>query len=298
MAQSRVERLVNLIAYLSDARRSLTIHEIIDSIPGYPENFSSARRAFERDKEDLRSMGFEVAVEPNPSGESGYRIDKQTTYFDIELEAQERNIIDYALELYSPQEDLAKNAISKIGANNPENDLHGIRSLPLPKHLNSIFDAITMHNNLIITYKGIQRNISPKKLVAKSGFWYLQAIDLTKSAARVFRLDRIEFLEIDKNSESVQEDLNELELSFEQESENDLINVKVAKPLRERFMQTWPAKNSDKDDLIELKILNRDVFINSLFDYSGFVAIAEPEDLSNEIDEIFSNVLNSLQGEK
>ena len=261
MAQSRIERLINLIAYLSDTRRSLTIREIIGAVPGYPEVFASARRTFERDKEDLRSMGFEVVVELNPSGDSGYRIDKEITYFDIDLDAQERNIIDYALEHFSPEEDLAKNSMSKIGGNNPENDLSGIRSLPLPKYLNSIFDAITSKRLITILY---------------------------------YRLDRIDELEIGEQYVSDGSDvLIDKELNSESLTE---IEVKVAKPLSTRFCETWSADFVQATNTYQLSIQNQKLFTNSLFDYSGFVAVIKPSDLSDEIDNIFSGVLDQLEG--
>jgi len=294
VAQSRIERLINLIAYLSDTRRSLTIREIIGAVPGYPEVFASARRTFERDKEDLRSMGFEVVVELNPSGDSGYRIDKEITYFDIDLDAQERNIIDYALEHFSPEEDLAKNSMSKIGGNNPENDLSCIRSLPLPKYLNSIFDAITSKRLITILYKGESRHLHAKKLLARSGFWYLLAIDVDKSAPRTYRLDRIDELEIGEQYVSDGSDvLIDKELNSESLTE---IEVKVAKPLSTRFCETWSADFVQATNTYQLSIQNQKLFTNSLFDYSGFVAVIKPSDLSDEIDNIFSGVLDQLEG--
>ena len=294
MSQNRIERVVNLIAYLSDSRRSLTLREIVETVPGYPENFVSARKAFGRDKEDLIAMGFDVVLELTPNGDSGYRISRDTTYFDIDLGAVERNIIDYALEQYSPEEKLAKNAISKIGANNPENALQGIRSLPLPTHLNAIFFAISKQQVLKVLYKGKVRYLAPKKLIAKSGFWYLQASDLEKKANRVFRLDRIEDLQVDEEVYiDIPKDLKD-PVVVEQEALE--ISVKVADSLSARFAQTWLAKSRTNEQIFDLLINNQLVFLSSIFDYSGFVAVVEPKEIVSDIEERFIGVLNQLKG--
>ncbi len=299
MAEPRIERLINLIAYLSDTRRSLMLREIIEVVPGYPEKFDSARRAFERDKEDLRSMGFAVVVELTPAGDSGYRIDNESTFFDIELDAQERNIIDYALENFSPEQNISRNAISKLGANNPENDLQGIRSLPLPKYLNQIFDAITKGVGLELMYKGTVRYIYPKKITAKNGFWYLSAIDKVKVASRTFRLDRIENLVV--NNEDNQErnnlDLDTVEIEDTSNEENQ-IQVVLTEALSENFVKTWKGLSLEQPNRYQVMIENLDLFVNSLFDYSGFVSVIEPKKLVEEIDLIFDGVAAELEGSK
>ena len=57
----KVERLVNLIALLLNTRRPLTVEEIRNTVPGYQqEDYSSFKRMFERDKEELRSLGIPI----------------------------------------------------------------------------------------------------------------------------------------------------------------------------------------------------------------------------------------------
>ena len=74
----RLERLVNLVAALLDARRPLTREELRVRVGGYSEEDDSFRRNFERDKELLRRMGMPVTLEPverdQPEGTAGYRI--------------------------------------------------------------------------------------------------------------------------------------------------------------------------------------------------------------------------------
>ena len=56
MSAAKVERLLNLSAALLAAERPLSAQDIARRVPGYPEDQASFRRAFERDKDDLRHL--------------------------------------------------------------------------------------------------------------------------------------------------------------------------------------------------------------------------------------------------
>src|SRR3989475_5467699 len=70
----RLGRLTNLVAVLLDTRRALTVEEIVDRVPGYPEEPDSYRRQFERDKATLREIGVPISLE------SLYAFDQETGY--------------------------------------------------------------------------------------------------------------------------------------------------------------------------------------------------------------------------
>ena len=78
-----MERLLNLTALLLETPRPLSAQEIRERLGAYPDELESFRRAFERDKDDLRAMGvpLEVAEVPGvvPAVE-GYRIPKDRYY--------------------------------------------------------------------------------------------------------------------------------------------------------------------------------------------------------------------------
>ena len=66
---ARLERLVNLSAALLAADRALTAEELRERVPGYPDEKSSFRRQFERDKDALRELGIplQTVTLRNPS---------------------------------------------------------------------------------------------------------------------------------------------------------------------------------------------------------------------------------------
>ena len=66
----KLERLLNLIAALLETPRAMSAEEIHERVPGYPEDSGATfRRAFERDKDDLREMGVPLRVETVPGSD-------------------------------------------------------------------------------------------------------------------------------------------------------------------------------------------------------------------------------------
>lgn len=296
MSQAKLERLMNLIAYLSNARRPLTIREIIESVPGYSESFDSARRAFERDKEEIRAMDFDVVVENNPEGEIGYRIRKDTTYFDVDLSASQRNVVDYALAQYSPSADISKSAVGKIGASNPENDFSGIHSLPIPQFLDELYEAASQNYSVVISYKGEDRSLYVKNIVAKNGYWYIEAYDLDKNTLRTFRVDRVQSLSMGKSIDKSKIENNKIEPYQEDSSIN--IELKIEPNIKQAFLHSWPAKYDADKDVYSLEIKNKSIFLSSIFDFAGFVGVIAPAELVEEIDLRMETVIASLAEQK
>ena len=56
------ERLINLTIALLATKRFITKSEIFRTIEGYEGSLDSKERMFERDKDDLRSLGIEIEV--------------------------------------------------------------------------------------------------------------------------------------------------------------------------------------------------------------------------------------------
>ena len=75
----KLERMMNLAAALLSAERPLTAAQIAERVAGYPSEKVAFRKAFERDKGDLRDLGVPVRMEELPDSyppEVGYRIDR------------------------------------------------------------------------------------------------------------------------------------------------------------------------------------------------------------------------------
>ena len=59
----KIERLINLTIALLATKRYLTKSEIFNTVEGYEGSAESKERMFERDKDDLRSLGIEMPPE-------------------------------------------------------------------------------------------------------------------------------------------------------------------------------------------------------------------------------------------
>ena len=73
----KIERLINLTIALLATKRYLTKSEIFRTVEGYEGSAETKERMFERDKDDLRTLGIEIEVgsfDPVFADEAGYRI--------------------------------------------------------------------------------------------------------------------------------------------------------------------------------------------------------------------------------
>lgn len=102
-AELKLERLLNLTALLVDGGRPIAADEIHRQIFGYPERPESFRRAFERDKDELREMGIRIEVQPLPEGEAnqvGYVIPSADFHLrDPALTVEQRMALQLALSM-------------------------------------------------------------------------------------------------------------------------------------------------------------------------------------------------------
>jgi proteasome accessory factor B len=58
----KIERLINLTIALLATKRFLTKSEIFRTVEGYEGSPETKERMFERDKDDLRSLGISIEV--------------------------------------------------------------------------------------------------------------------------------------------------------------------------------------------------------------------------------------------
>ena len=292
---SKTERLINLIAMLSETMRPLTQQEIITTIPGYNSNKSTARRTFERDKDELRKLGFDILSLPTPTGDYGYSINKENTFYSVSLSPKQRNIVQCAIALYSPDADISSKSLTKLGGTNPENDLNSVVSLSAPKNLNELFKFCSTSADIEFNFKESKRRVRTRKLLAKGGYWYLESIDLDKKEIRNFRIDRLSNIKEIKN---VNIDINEIEKyvldknDFEDSIE---IVVSVEPHISQLFIKDWNGHVLENGD-ISFKVPRLEIFLLRYFDYSGYVQVISPPDLKEKVDIVLEDLLTRLGG--
>ncbi len=190
---SKLERLLNLIAALTETSRPITRDEIKEKLPEgtYSENKESFRRTFERDKDELKSMGIPVIFD---EAAQGYFIDSNsTTQGGPHLEPDELAALHIAFNLVRVESAEQDDPFWKLGPlSETSKEIQPLAEIPLDPTLNTLLKAAAERRVANFIYKGEERKIHPHRVLFNRGRWYLLGHDLDKNAMRNFRVTRIE----------------------------------------------------------------------------------------------------------
>lgn len=203
----KVERLINLIALLLNTRRPLTVEEIRNTVPGYQQqDYSSFKRMFERDKEELRSLGIPIERRFTDVWEidEGYLISPERYYLpELDLTPDEMAALWIASSIVVEPPGSESRALTKLSLGggalaDPTSPpwlrarLH-LDSVALPQ----LLDGVATRRRVIFRYKAadqkkdVERTVEPYALIHRQGAWYLAGRDQMRSAVRHFKLARI-----------------------------------------------------------------------------------------------------------
>lgn len=204
----KIERLINLTIALLATKRYLTKSEIFRTVEGYEGSAETKERMFERDKDDLRTLGIHIDVgsfDPLFADEAGYRIHTESYQLDLgEISPQEISLLSLAAQAWegAALADDAQNAILKLNSIGISADQVNLPAIS-PKLSNSSEDlkivtaAISQSDFLMFSYLGSnleiqKRTVIPFALSTKAGYWYISAVDQDVQEIRTFRVDRIQ----------------------------------------------------------------------------------------------------------
>lgn len=194
----KLERQLGLLAALLHTERPLRATEIHDRVEGYPEDRVAFRRAFERDKDDLRRLGIPLEIERTETVDGtidGYRVSQSDYYLhDLGLEADEVIALSVALRLIRLEGVAANDALWKLGGATPADEAGGteLAAISMGPAVMQFHEAIADASPVTFSYRGEERNVEPWRLAFRRGQWYLNGYDTAREDARSFRLDRIE----------------------------------------------------------------------------------------------------------
>jgi proteasome accessory factor B len=204
----KIERLINLTIALLATTRYLTKSEIFRKVDGYEGSAETKERMFERDKDDLRTLGIVIEVgsyDPLFNDEAGYRI--KTEHYQLDLgpvTPTDISLLSLAADAWQGAAfaDATQTALLKLNAMGVPADPINIPGFT-PKLSNStkeleiITDAIAQSDFLDFSYLSNTlmteiRTIVPIALSNRSGYWYVSGVDQDIQEVRTFRLDRIQ----------------------------------------------------------------------------------------------------------
>jgi proteasome accessory factor B len=223
----KAERLLDLIVFLLNARRPVQFVEMQNEFPeeyGEGEDEAIARK-FERDKADIIALGLPLKyVSDEEDDTGGYIIDRESyALSSINLGPEELAVLYLAGSAVMDMESspfnrdlvLALNKIAFAAGDSldgkhaaprvlPANRLEQPAALRRKEYLQTLRQAIAARKSVILFYHSLwqdqktKRNVDPYGLACTRGTWFLVGHCQLRDAIRVFHLDRITGLEVNR----------------------------------------------------------------------------------------------------
>lgn len=297
----KIERLINLTIALLATKRYLTKSEIFRTVEGYEGSAETKERMFERDKDDLRSLGISIDVgsfDPLFNDEAGYRIKSDSYQLNLgEITPTEISLLSLAADAWqgAALADAAQNAIlklSSIGVPADPIDIPGLspKLSNSSKDLETITAAIWNSDFLVFDYLSTdllaeQRTIIPIALSNRAGFWYVSGVDHDLQEVRTFRFDRVMGLITVKKNKDPFEFPSEFELDQIDSTSTistAIIDVRKGKGHALRSLAT-SLQDLGEWDQIRVPIFSIEYLTAQILWHGEDVFVHEPADLRDNI---------------
>jgi len=296
------ERLVNLTIALLATKRYLTKSEIFRTVDGYEGAPEAMERMFERDKDDLRSLGITIELgtfDPLFEDEAGYRITPSSYQLNLgELDGTDIALLSIAASAWTGAalEKESTSALIKLASMGLDSDSEAL-SLLAPRvsgtdqNFAVLTDAIIRRSEIEFTYVGSDlsrsaRRVAPYSMRGRAGSWYLVGLDLEKGSLRTFRIDRI-FSEISvgkKNNAYVIPE-NIPEQHSEEVQEVALLRVRKNRGHQLRSLATLVHSGDDWDDWddVSIPILSASWLLCLILWHRDDVIVVKPATLRKDV---------------
>ena len=293
------ERLVNLTIALLATKRYLTKSEIFRTVEGYEGAAEAMERMFERDKDDLRSLGIVIELgtfDPIFEDEAGYRITPSSYQLDLgELDGTDIALLSLAASAWSGAalERESTSALIKLASMGIDSDSEALSLLtPLvsgtDQNFTLVTEAIIRRSEIEFEYVSADlsrqvRRIAPYSMRGQSGSWYLVGLDREKNSLRTFRLDRIvSEVTVDKKENAF--DIPDL---LPDRSADDIREVALLRIRKNRGYQLRSLgavlESGDEWDEISLPIVDESWLLRTILWHRDDVIAIEPATLRKSL---------------
>lgn len=295
------ERMLNLVALLSESSRPLTLEQIADRMHGqYSDKEEGRRTAFERDKKILRKLGVPITMQTlggDQAGKTAYSIDR-TEYrkLDFHLTEDELAALQEAAAVVQMGTTWGKRAVQWLGGEVVTEQVSTVALVNANSEvLPSLWKAVAEYREAAFAYHGKPRSVHPYGLLSRNGFWYLICFDTARGAQATYRVDRIagNVTLGEANAFERPEDFN-LATGYERDAknfsgaDNEVAIVRIdhrAAPavIRELGEDAVRATRSDGSVDVEVACGNRVAFRSWLYAMVDRAVVISPESVRLEI---------------
>lgn len=308
MSAEKTERLINLTLGLLSSKRFLTKNEIFKNIAGYSGSPETMERMFERDKDELRSMGIEIEVgqlDPLFEDEMGYLIKSSKIQIQPnEFTKDELLLMTMAANVWkeSAFSDISKNALMKVSSIDSEIGFNAVAlSMIDDEGLNAdrfqkIIDAIQSKKYISFLYNNKNRVMAPFALKSTGGFWYLIGQEKGESI-KVFKIIRIQSeIVIDKSSSQFEIPVDFKVDEFLKNTTSD--QAQTAKLLiRENRVNALRSRgsvqeNSNGWDTLEITFDDLEQMIKEVLWFGDDIVVLSPPKLRSEVISRLREIIN------
>jgi len=297
MSAQKTERLINLTLALLATKRYLTKSEIFKAVAGYSGPPETMERMFERDKDELRSLGIEIEVkgiDPLFEDEQGYLIRSETFQLsENEFTKEELLYLTMAANLWhdSALGSDSKAALLKIQSlSGPiESDAvntPAVRDSENAALLSSAFEAVDAEQIIKFGYKGKERTAQPFGLYTRDGFWYLVARE--EAEIKSFKLLRIEGKIVKEGKSGSFKKPPEFDLikflSNSRSEQEILAKVYVRKEQANVLRSKYSANEINEEwDLMSIPYIYEQEIIETILWYGTNIIVDSPASLRSEV---------------
>lgn len=313
MSDAKIERELNLLFVLLNAKYPITSKEIRRRVPGYFDKSDDAfGRMLERDKKMLREvLGvplITVQIDAMQNEQEGYLIDRKAWQLpELRLTAAERSLINLAKSAWSQTQFAAAFEDAALRLSNDQQIATPlqIELSSQSAHLEQIMLAKSQKKCVSFTYYSRnsastdERLIAPWRVFLSDGESYLIGFDQLKGEQRTFRLSRV---------------IGQMLVSEEDALEEEPKDLSAAK-----IIADWQSLNSNavdavlevlKDHAGELRLIASTLELGIDFDIIRIsnvdliqlakliakncdsVKVISPSELKTEVDNLIGLVIN------
>ena len=293
------ERLVNLTIALLATKRYLTKSEIFRTVEGYEGAPEAMERMFERDKDDLRSLGISIELgtfDPIFEDDAGYRITPSSYQLNLgELDGTDIALLSLAATAWSGAalERESTSALIKLASMGIDSDSEAL-SLLTPQvsvtdqNFTLITEAIVRRSEIEFEYVSAdlssqERKIAPYSMRGQSGSWYLVGLDRGKDSLRTFRLDRI-VSEVSVSKKVNTFDIPELITNQPADESKDFAVLRIRKNRGHQLRSLGTLLELGEEwDEIRLSIVDESWLVRTILWHRDDVVVLEPSALRKRV---------------